>query len=84
MNCPATAIPMKSGIQVAGVSNQIRKGMINGIDAWIISHHGKVNLRYFTRIIPNKIFIVNDTADTIMMFMILNFELISSRRRCSY
>jgi hypothetical protein len=33
VNCPNTAKPINSGMQILGVPNQIRKGIINGIEA---------------------------------------------------
>jgi hypothetical protein len=65
---------MKSGIQIAGVSNQIRKGMIKGMEVWIKSHHLNVNFRYFIRHLPRKMFNVNAIVDTINMFMIQRYE----------
>jgi hypothetical protein len=60
---------MKSGIQIAGVSSQIRKGIIKGMDKWIKSHHLKVNFRYLTRHLPKKMLIIKATADTVIIFM---------------
>jgi hypothetical protein len=70
INCPATANPMKNGIQIAGVCSQILKGMIKGMEACIKNHHLNVNLRYFIRRLPKKIFTVNATADTAKIFII--------------
>ena len=74
MNCPATASAMKSGIQIAGVSSQILKGIIKGMDASIISHHLNVNFLYFTRHLPKRILTVKAITDTVKIFMAQNYK----------
>ncbi len=54
---------------ILGVSNQIRNGIINGMEACIITHHINVIFRYLALNLPKKIFIINETADTITTFI---------------
>jgi hypothetical protein len=70
MICPVTASPIKNGIQIVGVSSQIRKGIIKGMEAWIKSHHLNVNFLYLTRHLPKKIFTTKATVDTIKILII--------------
>jgi len=70
INCPTIAIPIKRGIKISGVSNQIRKGIIKGIDACIIIHHMKDIFLYFSRRLPKNIFVISETIETNAMFMI--------------
>lgn len=69
MNCPITAMPMKRGMAILGVSRQIRKGIINGIEACIISHHVNVIFRNFARCLPKKTLVTNEIADMIAILI---------------
>jgi hypothetical protein len=70
--CPITANPIKIGIVIFGVSNQIRNAMTKGIEAWINSHQTMVNFLYRVRHLPKGIFTIKATIPTHTIFIFLS------------
>ena len=73
ISCPVIANPIKSGIASLGVSNQIRKGIINGMEACIITHHMIVIFLNRARYFPRIILILNAETATINIFTLIYF-----------